>query len=478
MVYRILLGNIIFFYTLFCVAATQVSLTLPDAISLAVRTNPNVEISRLNYISEKYSLYIQEWNFYPHYSLGATATVSHYRSNRGPMTTGRNLSIQPGVSLLTPIGTQISLTNNNQETVNYNPGLSLQIVQPLLRGFGKPIVEAALNNARDTDTITKLSMEGLLRSTVSDVISAYLDVVAAEKAIEIDTAALQRARQSVKQTQLYIKAGHKAGNELVTVQANVASAQSQLENDKNNLGQVRYALLTAIGLDPNSAIQFAPLDLEQLINRYQLPTLTKTKNAVLANDIQYQIDQITLHGPTSRGLLAAKDNTRWQLDLTANVATGSGAGGGYNAGTNSLFNGANQNQTLMLGLQIPIDDQTAKQALQDAKIALQEAEINLKTEKWNKETGAINGWNSVNSAETALQYAKESEKLQKETYQISYQKYIHGLIDSLELQSAQLQLIQAQQTLLAAEINYIKSLVSLDLLIGHTLATWHVVVRD
>ncbi len=105
-------------------------------------------------------------------------------------------------------------------------------------------------------------------------------------------------------------------------------------------------------------------------------------------------------------------------------------------------------KVLGLTLQIPIDDQVAKQAVLNAKIALQQAELALKQEKWDIETNAINGWNNVVSAERALHFAENAEKLQTKTYNISYQKYIHGLIDSLELQSAQLQLIQAQQTVI------------------------------
>jgi len=47
----------------------------------------------------------------------------------------------------------------------------------------------------------------------------------------------------------------------------------------------------------------------------------------------------------------------------------------------------------------------------------------------------------------------------------------------LELQSAQLQLTQAQQTLLSARIMYLKSLVNMDMLMGKTLKTWNVKVR-
>ena len=181
-------------------------------------------------------------------------------------------------------------------------------------------------NARDSLIITRLNTEGVLRNTVTEVINAYLTIVQAEHTVKIDEDTVQRALTSVRQTRLFIQAGRKAGNELITVKANAASAKSRLENDRNNLLQARYALLQAIGLDPNSDIHFSSLDIEKLIQQYHLPTLSAAKQAALKNDISYQTEIITLYGQQARNLLSAEDNTRWQLNLEGNIATGNGAG--------------------------------------------------------------------------------------------------------------------------------------------------------
>ncbi len=450
-------------------AKAPTTLSLQEAIMLAVRTNPNVQQSQLNYVLQKFNLWVQQWQFYPHYSFQVDTVYT--RNGTSGQLTGQSVSVQPGASLLTPIGTQFTLNSTNtQNGDHFIPQLSLAVSQPLMRGFGKAVVEAALENARDTEMISRLAIEGTLRTTITTVINAYLDVMTAEQNIVIDEKALTRAQESVEQTKLFIKAGHKAGNELITVQADVASAQTKLANDKNLLKQTQYALLTAIGIDPNATINFDHLNLEELNKKYHLTTLDDAKKLILENDIQYQTDQITLNGSTSRNLLVAEDNARWQLNLTANATAGNNSAG-------NLFSNESQSQSIGLTLQIPIDDQQAKQAVLSAKIALKEAKLALKQEKWAKETSAINGWNSVISADQALRFAGDAEKLQEKTYYISYQKYLHGLIDSLELQSAQTQLIQAQQVLLNAQVNYIKSLVNMDLLIGNTLKTWNLKVR-
>lgn len=453
------------------------TLSLQEAILLAVRENPNVQQAQLNHVVQKFALEVAKWQFEPHFSIQATRTVTNTVSQGFPQTTNTT-NIQPQMTLETGIGTQITATStNNVGNGHYNPGLSLQVVQPLMRGFGKPIVEAALYNAMDSEHISRLSVDGALRTTVTAVINAYLDVISAQHTVDIDNDALKRAQVSVDQTKMFIQAGRKAGVELITVQADVANAETKLENDKNALQQARYALLAAIGIDPDSNVTFTSIDVPALINQYHVPDLENAKKLIIDNDIQYQTDEITLQGSVKRSVLVAEDNDRWQLDLTLNGGTGNGSGGGPNAGTNSLTNGYNTTKSAMLTLNIPIDDKNAKQAVLDAKIALEEATLALKQERWQKETNAINGWNTIGSAARALAYAQNAENLQAKTYHVSFQKYQYGLIDSLELQSAQQQFTASQQALLDARIAYLKSLVNLDQLDGHTLTTWDIGVH-
>lgn len=453
------------------------TLSLQEAILLAVRENPNVQQAQLNLVEQKFALEVAKWQFEPHFNIQAIRTINNTVASGTGQTTNTT-TIQPQMTLQTPIGTEVTLSApNNLGNGHYNPGLSLQVIQHLMRGFGKPVVEAALYNAEDSEIISHLNVDGALRTTVTNVILAYLDVISAQNTVNIDKDALNRAQTSVNQTRMFIKAGRKAGVELVTVQADVANAQTKLENDKNALQQSTYALLSAIGIDPATPVAFSSIDVPALIAAYHPTDLQVAKKLIIDNDIQYQTDEITLHGATQRSLLIAKDNTRWQLDLTLNGTAGQGSGGGANAGINSLTNGYNNSKSAMLTLNIPIDDKAAQQAVLDAKIGLQEATLALQQERWQKETNAINGWNSISSAKRALEFAQNAEVLQGKTYHISFQKYTYGLIDSLELQQATQQYTASQQALLDARVAYLKSLVNLDQLTGNTLRTWGIGVH-
>jgi outer membrane protein TolC len=453
-------------------------LTIHDAILLAIRKNPNVLQAELNDVLQKYSLQMAEWEFKPHYTFAAkTTTMRNYSVTDDGFVTQNSTGVDGTVTILSPYGTKGTFASTVNQTSHFHPSLSLEIMQPLVRGFGRPIVEASLYNARDNKKISALNIENVLRNTVTSVINAYLDVIAAEKNLRVDEDALERAKLSASQTQFFIKAGRKAGVELVAVEADVARMQTNIENDKNNLQQVRFALLNAIGLDPNIPFEFATVDIHDLIKKYHIPTLITAKTLTIDNDIQYQTDQMTYYGAKQRSLLTAEDSARVELNLTGNLSAGSAADDGHNSGLSSLVNGINQSSSLTLNLVVPIDDQVAKMAVQSAKIALKDAQIALQHEKWNKETMTITGWNSIYSAERALKFADNAEKLQQKSYDISLQKYAHGLIDSLQLQSSQQQVISTGQALNMAEINYLKALVNFDLMIGQTLKTWDIKMK-
>ncbi|MCD6039817.1 MAG: hypothetical protein K0S27_1217 [Gammaproteobacteria bacterium] len=454
------------------------TLSLKDAILLALRESPNVQHKQLANIQIKYALELAQWNFKPHYQIAASKlTLQNYSAIHTGEVTQNTTAITPQVTLNTPLGTNITLAASNDFGKNYHPGMSLTVVQPLIRGFGRPIVEAALQDARENVTISHLQMEETLSTTVTSVINDYLSVVSAEKTLEVDQRALKRSQKSVEQTKLFIKAGRKPGVELVTAEADVANTQAKIESDQNFLAQAHAKLLQTIGLDPSSHVVFTDISVAKLIKRYHIPSLDDAKKLVVTHDVSYQTMQIIYEGSKKRSVAAAENNMLWKLDLTAAAATGGGSGVGENAGLNSLVNGINRNDSVRLELTVPIDDQSAKIALENAKIALHDAAIGLKEAKWNNETRAIDTWKNVFSAERSLKLSEYAEELQQKAYNISEQKYNYGLIDSIELQLARQQYMLTQQQFVAQQIAYLMALVALDQLTGRTLQTWNIEVK-
>lgn len=453
-------------------------LTLDDAIYLSIRKNPNVQQAQLNYVMQKYALGVQEWEFQPHYSFQATTTSTHTYSITPQGNVSKNeTGFQPTVSFLTHIGTQISLTQTNNINKHYNPGLTFQVIQPLLKGFGRAITEVELRNAKDSEIISKLNVEQSINETVNSVISGYLDVISAQNNYEIDKKYLERSNSIYQATNQLIKSGHKAEMEMVSVQADLASAQSKIETDKNNIEQSKYNLLTTIGINPETAVKIQDSDIDKIIRKYHVPDLSEAKLLVLKNDIPYQINLITVNHLLKNNLLVAQNNAKWDLNLTANASTGGNPQGGQFSGLNSIVNGTYVTNSVILNLKVPIDNRELKNAITNAKIAIREARIGLKQQKWSIIATTTNSWNTIYSNKQSLLFAKKAVEYQYQNYDINYKKYTHGLIDNLELQTAQQQLIASEQALSETRINYIKALAKLDQLIGSTLKTWNINIK-
>src|SRR5579872_5877387 len=59
----------------------KITLSLDEAILLAIRSNPNVQSSQLSAVAQKFNLGVAEWEFYPHYSLQASANYNNNTVN-------------------------------------------------------------------------------------------------------------------------------------------------------------------------------------------------------------------------------------------------------------------------------------------------------------------------------------------------------------------------------------------------------------
>ena len=77
--FRLLFLCMLISITSFSYAKTAQTLSLEEAILLAIRENPNVQRAQLSHVQQKYSLDVAHWQFKPHYSLSA-------RNDRARMT--------------------------------------------------------------------------------------------------------------------------------------------------------------------------------------------------------------------------------------------------------------------------------------------------------------------------------------------------------------------------------------------------------
>ena len=134
-------------------------LTLREAILLALRYNPNIQNAELERIIQRYQLRIAHNQFELQYALAGTAAIENNHYSRVGSAVTRSYIATPEFELKTKLGTQASLKMDNTVAAigNYNPLLTFSLTQPLLRGFGIEVNEAALNDAIEAENLNKLN---------------------------------------------------------------------------------------------------------------------------------------------------------------------------------------------------------------------------------------------------------------------------------------------------------------------------------
>src|SRR5207249_1859994 len=140
----------------------------------------------------------------------------------------------------------------------YDTQFSVNLVQPLLRGFDSNVVLAGLRNAYDSELINRLGFKSGIVSQITNVINQYYSVINNEINLRIQYDALVRAEKTVEDTKKYIAVGQKPRMDLPQFELQVAQSRLSIVTQINSLAQAKQQLLTIIGMDPDLNIYIPP----------------------------------------------------------------------------------------------------------------------------------------------------------------------------------------------------------------------------
>lgn len=454
----------------------QLTLTLDDAIMLALRNNPSYISDKLSRIVQKYDVVVARNEFEPQYKFDGETKYNHnYASTLNTET--RTFSANGEVSLKNKFGTVFTFTNSNPiNDTGYSPTVALKIEQPLMRGFGPEVVEKALNDAIDNEKINQLKFKNTTMDLVAKITQEYLDLYKSQQTLLIDQHTLQNYQQNFKNTEIKIKAGSVAKSENLQNQADIASEEVTIENDKNQIRTNKLTLLKSLGLKLDAKIDLPkeiPLNkiIQRLmLNKKQPPSLYQCQNLALINNISYQIGAFTISA-AERTLIAAKDAKRFKLDFTADKTWGGNTGGWSKIARTRDGN-------IGLKFEVPIDDVNLKKDYLSARIGLQQANIEHQDEGRQLKIDVLNDRDSIISGKQQIDLARQAVILQQKTVNVATIKQKAGMITNFELSQQQQSLQTTQQQLISSIIDYIYSLQTLDERLGILLDAWKITPRE
>ncbi|MBD1912111.1 TolC family protein [Leptolyngbya sp. FACHB-8] len=439
----------------------QVPLRLPQLIDLVLEGNRELRDALLERIVQQQQLVEAESRFdpdiTPRLSLAVTQRLEDSENEfvREDRTT-TDESARVTAETLTPIGTRLELAIDPLD----DQPVELIVRQPLLRGFGERINRAPITQARLTEQRNQLALQQQTTETITQAITSYTDLIQQQEAVRIQEQALERRRDQNAIINALVQAGRRPRVDLVEADGNIANAERDLQNARNQLAQANTNLLNLIGSD--EPIQFVA-SLDEVARWFtaaleQVPSLKLT--ALLETAYQQRPDYRRAQLATQVEQVSvdiAADNQRWQLDAEGRATMGDDA-------------------EARLGLVVtrPLGDERLETERRRSQVNLLQSENELArvtTAIRNEVTTRLEDVRSNQLRVEAARRASEAAALQLQGDREKFRRG-RGGVTLLDLSQREEALVNAQNAQLEAEIAFLNSLTQLEQAVGITLITW------
>ena len=494
-------------------ARPQLSLSLEDAVKLALERNLDIAVQRLNPSTFDYSIS----NLSAGYRPTLTSTLSRQSTTNPSTQTISGAAAGTGIENLVNTynggiaqnirwgggAVAVTLNNNKQSTTSltalfnpaYNTNWSAQYTQPLLRNF-------KIDNTRQQLVVTKLNqdisetqLQATIINTVSNVRNAYWDLVFGVQSVEVARRSVELADQLVRDNQTRVEIGTMAPIDVVQAQSQAATqrqnlAQAEGTRRTNELALKR--LLVAGTSDPNWNATLVPIDRPEFVP--QSVDLQAVVRRALENrtDLQIAKKNLTVNDVTMKFLV---NQTLPQADLVARyglvgqggvqyITSGSGINrvvtgeipGGYTDALSSLFNRNYPTWSVQLNVSYPIgtsaqEASAARARVQVSQVAAQvkQLELQVATDVTNAATNVQNNVERVQAAQAARAFAERTLEAEQSKFEV-------GMSTNYFVVQVQRDLATAQNNELQAVLAYRKSLVELERLQQTSLSSSNITI--
>ena len=494
-------------------ARPQLSLSLEDAVKLALERNLDIAVQRLNPSTFDYSIS----NLSAGYRPTLTSTLSRQSTTNPSTQTISGAAAGTGIENLVNTynggiaqnirwgggAVAVTLNNNKQSTTSltalfnpaYNTNWSAQYTQPLLRNFKIDTTRQQLVVTKLNQDISETQLQATIINTVSNVRNAYWDLVFGVQSVEVARRSVELADQLVRDNQTRVEIGTMAPIDVVQAQSQAATqrqnlAQAEGTRRTNELALKR--LLVAGTSDPNWNATLVPIDRPEFVP--QSVDLQAVVRRALENrtDLQIAKKNLTVNDVTMKFLV---NQTLPQADLVARyglvgqggvqyITSGSGINrvvtgeipGGYTDALSSLFNRNYPTWSVQLNVSYPIgtsaqEASAARARVQVSQVAAQvkQLELQVATDVTNAATNVQNNVERVQAAQAARAFAERTLEAEQSKFEV-------GMSTNYFVVQVQRDLATAQNNELQAVLAYRKSLVELERLQQTSLSSSNITI--
>jgi len=471
------------------------SLTIDEAVRLALDNNLGIQIARFNPQVQDLSVALARSAWTPSFTTviqGASAAtpnsgfLSGATTGENKTTTGRMLS-NVGLFQPTPWGGSYSLgwdsTRSTTTNVfsNFSPqlqsSLSFDIRQPLLRNFSIDNLRLQVIQSQKDRDIADFQLQQSIATTSRAVRNAYWDLAYANASLVVQRQSLDLANESLRETNARIQIGTTPPIDAVEAQAEVAAreqavivAEAQIDTTQDNL---RALVLNQSAPDfwttrfvPAELPAFEPtaVDVDAAVrNALQMRTdLLQARKSLEAADVNIKyfrnqtLPDVTAtfdYGLTGLGgtPVARVNNLGIPVFLPAGLSRGFGSVLG------DLFGNQFPSWTIGLNIAYPLGHSQQEANLARAQLETTQAETQLKNAELQVVTQVRNVGRQVVTGERLVDSTRAASALAAQRLDAEQKKLAAGTSTNFLVFQAQRDLASARNDELNAILSYYRA---------------------
>lgn len=463
------------------------TLTLEEAIGLALRNNLVLRGDLIARAAQKFDLYVAESKFSPEVAIDAEVLRNQRRPHQDEAGKAYRTSAGwiPNITTLTPIGTNLSVrwtdihtrsqswpkSDGMEKTYGSTP--TFVVSQPLLRGFGIDVNMASVTIARLSERINVLGLRGRVSALVTSVIGVFRQVLQLQQQVEIARLAVERSRVLLDINRSLIQAGRMAPLDIVQAEAALAQREYDLSLTEGALRRAELSLLSYLNLPDKPRLRVAEsLDVRSIAVPFP---------AALETALNMRPDYLSARLAIESGqqhLLLARDGARWKLNLESTLTTGLDNQGGYASAASNSLGMDHSDWTVALRLSIPLTDRPQQQAIIHADTALRQNRLTAEAMRDGIDIDVRTVLRDLQARWRQVELSRQTLALAERQVQVEREKLNTGRSTSFQVNQYEADLVTAQTAELGSRIAYLNTIAQLDQVLGTTLETWEIELTD
>lgn len=364
------------------------------------------------------------------------------------------------------LGWSNSRYDSDQSGLELNPSygstLSIDLAQPLLRGWGTDIQTAQLKAAEASYDASVHQVDSTAADLAAQVKNGYWELVFAWQDIDVTKLSLELAQKLLEETEAKIAAGKLAQVEVYQPQSEVARREEELITAERAIGAAEDNLKLLLNATGDWLIQYEPVDTP--MTEPIRPEVKNVLTRALENRPDLKAAELAIRAAQLEEKIA-QDNLRPTLDLTGGLGYG-GTDEGYDDALSAATDDPDVGWQVGLTFTHSLDNSYAKGALRQAKASHSKARTNSQLLQLEITRSVRTTVRDVELAIKAMEATRKTSIATRKRLEAEEAKFEAGRSTTLDVLTAQEAYSQALSQENRTKIVYAQSLAELDRIQG------------